>query len=422
MQKRLMSIVIILVLGLMVLSTPVFAALTAARNSGKSLTTSRLVVKFKAGTEKNLKEKAHMRHGGRVVGEIPALDVQVVEVPAEKVMEKVKEYQGEEMVEFAEPDFVATALEIPDDPCFYRQWDMHNTGQTGGLPDADIDAPEAWDITSGRPSIKIAILDSGIDQDHEDLADKIISNVNFTTSQSVDDFFGHGTHVAGIAAAAGNNNKGIAGTAYNASLMNVKILDDTGNGYYSWIAGGIVWAADHGAKVINMSVGGTQPSRLLKLAVDYAWLKGAVLVAAAGNAGTRQPFYPAAYKNCLAVGATDASDQKAYFSNYGRWVSVAAPGVNIFSTLPNHPSVIGNYLGVTGYGTLDGTSMAAPHVSGVAALIWATKYGTSNVAVRERIECTAERITGTGNYWTCGRVNAYNAVKPAAREPGSAAH
>ncbi|SHF54656.1 Subtilase family protein [Desulfofundulus australicus DSM 11792] len=224
MQKKLISILVIWGLMLLIFSTPVFASLTAVEHSGKNLPTNRLVVKFKAGTEKNLKEKAHMRHGGRVVDEILALDVQVVEVPAERVMEKVKEYQGEEVVEFAEPDFVATALEIPDDPCFYRQWDMHNTGQTGGLPDADIDAPEAWDITSGRPSIKIAILDSGIDQDHEDLADKIISNVNFTTSQSVDDFFGHGSHVAGIAAAAGNNNKGIAGTAYygNRQLLDLR--------------------------------------------------------------------------------------------------------------------------------------------------------------------------------------------------------
>ncbi|MDQ0287815.1 thermitase [Desulfofundulus luciae] len=410
MCRKIFSVIVSLVFGLTVLGTPLFAAVVPLRNFGGGTAPSRVVVKFKAGTDDAVKRKVHAMHGGRVVREIPALGVQVVEVPAEKAKEKADAYQREGSVEFAEPDCVAKALEIPNDSYFSKQWDMNNTGQTGGKPDADIDAPEAWDVTASSPSVKIAILDTGIDQDHEDMAGKIVGNVNFTISPTVDDFFGHGTHVAGIAAAVGNNEKGIAGTAYNASLMNVKVLDDTGSGYYSWIAEGIVWAVDNGARVINMSLGGTQPSRLLEQAVNYAWSKGAVLVAAAGNEGSKQPLYPAAYKNCIAVAATDANDQKAAFSSYGKWVTVAAPGVNIFSTLPNHPSVVGSYLGVTGYGALDGTSMATPHVSGVAALVWASKYGTGNQAVRKRIESTADRIAGTGTYWAYGRVNAYNAV------------
>lgn len=407
--KKLLSIVVGVLFSLATAGVPLpaGAALPPVGNVQKS---DRVIVKFKPGVDEKSKKSVHLKHGGRVAREIAALGVQVVEVPAGKANEKAAAYQKEGLVEFAEPDYVAKAVGIPNDSYFSKQWDMNNTGQTGGKPDADIDAPEAWNITIGNPTVKVAVLDTGIDQDHEDLAGKIAANVNLTTSPSADDLFGHGTHVAGIIAATGNNGKGIAGTAYNTSLMNVKILDDTGNGYYSWVAEGITWAADCGAKVINMSLAGTQPSRLMESAVNYAWNKGAVLVAAAGNDGTSQRVYPAAYKNCIAVAATDANDQKASFSNYGKWVSVGAPGVSIFSTLPNHQSVIGNYLNATGYGALDGTSMATPHVSGVAALVCASKYGTSNLSVRKRIEGTADRTAGTGTYWAYGRVNAYNSV------------
>lgn len=407
--KKLFSIAVGVLFGLVAISAslPAGAALPPVGNGQKA---DRVIVKFKPGVNETARKSVHAKHGGRVAREIAALGVQVVEVPAGKAKEKADIYQKEGSVEFAEPDYVAKALEIPNDPYFSKQWDMNNAGQTGGKPDADIDAPEAWDITTGKPTVGVAVLDTGIDQDHEDLAGKITTNVNFTTSPTADDLFGHGTHVAGIIAAAGNNGKGIAGTAYNTSLMNVKVLDDTGSGYYSWVAEGIIWAADHGAKVINMSLGGAQPSRLLEQAVNYAWSKGAVLAAAAGNGGANRPTYPAAYKNCIAVAATDANDRKASFSNYGKWVSVGAPGVGIFSSLPNHPSVIGDYLKATNYGALDGTSVATPHVSGVAALVWASRYGTSNLAVRKRIEGTADRIAGTRTYWAYGRVNAYNAV------------
>ncbi len=400
-----------LVLSLIISGVPALTAAGPTEGSNRDgFAPDRVLVKFKSGVSKAEKERVHARHGGKVIKEIPALDVQVVQVQTGKVEEKVEAYKSEGTVEYAEPDYAAKAIGIPNDPYFSRQWDMNNTGQTGGKPDADIDAPEAWDITTGAPAVKIAVLDTGIDQDHEDLAAKIVANVNFTDSSTVDDMFGHGTHVAGIAAAAGNNWLGIAGVAYNASLLNVKILNDTGNGYYSWVIEGIVWAADNGAKVINMSLCGTRPSRTLEQAVNYAWSKGAVLVAAAGNDGNCKPTYPAYYRNCIAVAATDANDLKAGFSTYGKWVDMAAPGVGIYSTLPNHPSVIDNYLGIAGYGTLDGTSMATPHVSGVAALVWASKYGTSNLAVRSRIEDTADRIQGTGTYWAHGRANAYNAV------------
>lgn len=398
----------VLVLCLVLLLGPIFAL---GRSKGDDFAPDRLLVKFKADVDEAAKGKVHAKHGGRVIGEIAPLGVQVVKVSAGKVKEKMAAYQAEKAVEYVEPDGVAQAVGIPNDPLFEKQWGLNNTGQTGGIPDADIDAPEAWDVTSSASAVKVAILDTGIDLSHEELAAKIATNVNFTTSPTSDDLYGHGTHVAGIAAAYTDNELGVAGVAYAASLVNVKVLDDTGSGYYSWIASGIIWAADNGAKVINMSLGGTLPSLTLRRAVDYAWAKGAVLVAAAGNSNTTRALYPAYYTNCIAVAATDANDLKASFSNYGKWVDVAAPGVGIWSTLPDHPSVIGDYLGVTSYGSLSGTSMATPHVAGVAALVWATGYGTSNLTVRSRVETTADRIAGTGTYWVYGRVNAYNAVR-----------
>lgn len=371
----------------------------AFASGGQKYAPDRILVGFKPGVSPAAKAKIHSKHGGRVLKENTDLGVQVVQVPSGMVMEKVAEYQSEKDVAFAEPDYVARATFIPNDPYFSLQWGLNNSN------DADIDAPEAWDVSRGN-SVKVAVLDTGIDCDHEDLAGKVVASANFTTSVTADDLFGHGTHVAGIIAAVTNNSKGVAGVAPNCVLMNVKVLDDQGNGYYSWIANGIVWAANNGAKVINMSLAGPAPSSTLKQAIDYAWRKGAVIVAAAGNDGTNAPSYPAYYDKCIAVAATDQNDQRASFSEYGSWVDVSAPGVNILSTLPNHA----NALGVNNYGYMSGTSMATPFVSGVAALVWATPYGKSNSSVVSRIENTADRVPGTGVYWLYGRVNAWNAV------------
>jgi thermitase len=188
--------------------------------------------------------------------------------------------------------------------------------------------------------------------------------------------------------------------------MNVKVLGDDGSGYYSWVVKGIIWAADHGARVINLSLGGPEGSGTLQNAINYAWNKGCVVVAAAGNDGSGSPSYPAFYDNCIAVAATDSNDAKASFSNHGFWVDVAAPGVDIYSTLPNHK----NQIGPRNYGTLSGTSMAAPHVAGVAALVWATDFGTSNAAVRARIEDKADSIGSIGLNYDIERLNAFRAV------------
>src|SRR3989304_1482938 len=168
--------------------------------------------------------------------------------------------------------------------------------------------------------------------------------------------------------------------------MNVKVLDDSGSGYYSWIANGITWATDNGAKVINMSLGGSSGSSTLRDAVNYAAANGVVIAAAAGNSGNSSRTYPAYYSTVIAVAATDSNDARASWSSYGSWVDVAAPGGNIFSTFPHHPYQINK---APGYDFGSGTSMATPHVAGLAALVWGSGLCTTNTCVRAQIENNA---------------------------------
>jgi thermitase len=287
------------------------------------------------------------------------------------------------------------------DPYLIDQWGFSNIGQFGGVPGADIHAFPAWNITTGDPSVAIAILDTGIDSHHVDLQGKVTKSVNFTGSPTVEDVYGHGTHVAGTAAADINNGLGGAGTCPKCTLFNVKVLGDNGRGSTSALAQGIIWATDNGAKVISMSIQGGGSSAG-QAAVDYAWQHGVVVVAAAGNHNTSIISYPGGYQHVIAVAATNDSDAKAGFSNYGWWwVPIAAPGTNIFSTY------IGNY-----YGVLSGTSMATPHVAGVAGLIWSLGVcgGTDNACVVNRITTLADPIAGTGDSWDYGRLNAYRSL------------
>ncbi|GAB6274790.1 MAG: S8 family peptidase [Peptococcaceae bacterium] len=425
-SKKAFSRVFLLVLSVLIVL--IFISLSFAASSPfipsvkrEICSSDQVLVKFKPGTTKNDIEKIHLQNKGKVSNIIPEINVQVVKVDKNKVLEKVSAYQRNPNVEFAEPDYLARAVSIPNDVYFDLQWGLHNTGQTGGTPDADIDAPEAWDTTKGSKKIKIAVLDTGIDQDHEDLATKIVLNKNFTSSKTANDMFGHGTHVAGIAAANTSNNKGVAGTGYDCPLMNIKVLGDDGSGNYSWVTQGIIWSVAKGAKVINMSLTGDQPSKTLEMAVDFAWRKGAILVTAAGNEGCPTPTYPAFYQNCIAVGATDDKDSRSSFSNYGDWVDLAAPGgeidpetgsiiSGIYSTTPNHESFLNQYGIALNYDYLIGTSTASPHVAGIAALVMSKYPGISNVKVREMVEKGTDPAAGF-DPWPVGRANAYKALK-----------
>jgi thermitase len=371
-----------------------------------------ILVKFKAGARDVDIAETHRRNGGQEREELPGARVHVVSVAAGDERTRAARYRSDPNVEFAEVNGLYYALGyVPNDPRYPSQWQYENTGQTGGTPDADIDASGAWQKTLGSSSVAIAILDTGIDQSHEDLKAKVTRTKNFTTSRTVDDQYGHGTHVAGSAAAATSNRTGVAGTCPSCSLWNVKVLGDKGSGDWSAIASGIIWAADNRAQVISMSFGSYSPSQTVQSAVDYAWGKGVVLVGAAGNDGQNWGLYPAAYPNVLAVGATDNRDARASFSNFGsNWISLGAPGADILSTATDHHSTL--FPSGPKYGILSGTSMATPHVAGVAGLVLSTTLCTgagANGCVRNQLQSTADP-PGRGTDWIYGRLNACRAV------------
>ncbi len=257
---------------------------------------------------------------------------------------------------------------------------------------SNIEAPLAWQITTGEPSIVVAVLDTGISHDDQDLASSLVAEVNLTDSATSDDLYGHGTHMAGT----------IVAICPECGLMNVKVADDLGRCEPSVVAEGIIWAVEHGAEVINLSLSMTG-SADLEEAVNYAWNQGAILVAAAGNKGTEEPSYPAYYDNCLAVAGTNQNNTLALLSSYGDWVDVAAPGFNIYAELPANQ-----------YGYKTGTSTAGAHVSGVAGLVFSIAEdgnwsGSVNDEVRWAIEssCTSIAQAGVGQ----GLVNAFQALK-----------
>lgn len=374
-----------------------------------------IVVKYKTKNQTKRAAKAR-KYQAKVKEKIKQIDIEVLDVPIGSEQQILNELRDDPDVLYAEPEYVGYIDFTPNDPEFYRQDGLHNTGQEGGNNDIDIDAPEAWDkargtMQSGEP-VKVAVLDSGIAQNHPDLSSKIIANANFVTiapgNDSYDDRRGHGTAVAGIIAATTNNSSGVAGVCPDCQLLNGKVMKDDGSGSYVWWVNGIIWAADNGAQVINMSISGTNEYPPMADAIQYARNKGAIVVSSASNNNSATPMYPAAIPNVISVGGVTNTDTKVDTSNYGTWVDIAAPGDMIYTT-----SAPFTQLNPSGnqYGYYKGTSMAAPIVSGTVALLWA-RNGT-DVAVstiENQLFASAEKIAGTGTYWTHGRVNANNAV------------
>jgi len=314
--------------------------------------------------------------------------------------------QSNSAILYAEPNYAVHVAITPDDPDYAsRQW---------SLP--AIHAPEAWDIVTGSLPITIAIIDTGIDLSHPDLIAKLVTGTTFVSgTTSAQDDYGHGTHVAGIAAASTNNGIGMAGVSWGARLMPVKVLDRTGAGTYADLIQGIYYAASHGAQILNMSLSGDSYSQALQDAIDYAYRQGCLLVAAAGNCAqggagctsVNPIMYPAANNHVLSVAATDDQDRRATFSTYNSSVDIAAPGVGIYSTHWQS--------GVSTYFWMSGTSQAAPHVSGLAALIWSERPWLSNDSVEAIIKQTADDVNtgdypGPDAYLGWGRVNALRAV------------
>ncbi len=354
----------------------------------------RILIRFRDKTPPDRCLHIHQQARAKVTRIIKELNVEIVEVPPEQIEECLHCYLSCSEVEFAERDALVKADLVPNDPLLPQQWGV-----------LKVAATRAWNITRGSTKVPIAILDTGLDMTHPDLQDKIILNANFSDTSTAQDFNGHGTHVAGIAAAVTKNGRGVAGLAINPTLMNIKVLDDGGTGSLSSVVQGIVYAVDNGAKVINMSLGTTFFSSTLHDAVKYAQRNGVLLVAAAGNDGVNQHNYPAAFAQCISVAAVNREDTKAFFSNFGAsWVDLAAPGVELLSTMPTYP----NAIGPQNYGFLSGTSQATPLVSGLAALLLSLNRNAN--VVRRTIESTTVPIAGVGTLYEYGRINAYNAL------------
>lgn len=331
--------------------------------------------------------------------DLTALDARLLEFPEvkddpsrssrEEDLERIKEDLAQApAVESVEYNYIGRLAYTPNDPQFRRQWGLKKPGFR-----------EAWNSTRGTGA-RVAVVDTGAAVGHPDLRRKVAGARDFVNDDgTVHDLGGHGTHVAGIIAARTGNQRGIAGGCPKCKLLVAKVFDGQNTGTVARFAEGIRWSADHGAEVINLSFVHPAPSTIEERAIWYARKRGAVVVAAAGNGDTNDPAYPAASPGVLAVAATNRYDRRAVFSNYGRWVDVAAPGVEILSTIPR------------GYASWHGTSMATPHVSALAALL--ASQGESQTRVKELITKTAIDLGPRGRdpYYGAGRISASRAVR-----------
>lgn len=370
---------------------------------------SEILIGFRPGVSLPEAAQIHRAEQAALKKRIKGIDVEVVELPAEvPVQEAAAKYKARVEVEFAEPNFLAQALLTPNDPLYNKQWNLQK-----------IVSDESFDVSRGGFS-KIAVVDTGVDPNHPDLSGLVLSGFNTIdgTENSADDH-GHGTHVAGIAAAQTNNAEGVASVSFKSTILPVKVLNKDGFGTYGDVAEGIVYAADSGARVLNLSLGGSSDSETLKRAVRYAQGKGSLLVAAAGNTGNDTSVYPAAYDGVLAVSASDQNDNLAGFSSFGKNIFVASPGVSITSTVLEAK-----------YTSYNGTSMAAPHLSGLLALALTAQESLSNNELIDSVKQTAEKVgsysydeNGWNQYFGYGRINAGKmlaevaAEEPPAEEP-----
>ncbi len=391
---------------------------------------SEIIVQFKDTMPAAVREQMIQKHGCkelRATGpQNQAARFMRLQIPASRTVEEmVAKYRKQPEVEYAEPDYFARALWVPNDTYYAYQWHLDDEGIGG------IQMEAAWDLQTGDPEVVIAVIDTGVAyetylayQQAPDLANTLfVAGYDFVNNDShPNDDHGHGTHVAGTLAQSTNNQRGVAGVAFGCSIMPVKVLDKKGNGNHTTIANGIYFAVDQGAKVINMSLGGDTGSITLRNAVQYAYEHGVTVVCAAGNAywEGNAPSYPAAYDDyCIAVGATRYDQARAYYSNTGSYLDLAAPGGDVtvdqngdgygdgilqqtFSIDPTNFS----------YWFYQGTSMACPHVAGVAGLL-ITNGVSEPDAVREALEQTTTDLGDAGwdESYGWGLLNASEALR-----------
>src|SRR6266478_1578240 len=291
-------------------------------------------------------------------------------------------------------DYVVQAQFVPNDPYYSAPYPTSHSGDISQWAPQFIGADQAWNSTLGDPSIVIAIVDTGIDPNHPDLAGKIVLAKNYVKGEKVSDSFGHGTHVAGIAAARINNGTGIAGICGQCSLMSVKVLGSSGSGLTSDVASGIAYATDYGARVINLSLGSSSRTTVIRDALDYALSNDVLPVVALGNANSDYVGDLGYWYSALSVGAVDQKGAKAYFSNFGLQTDVTAPGVAVLSTMPTYPVTLNTQYGYkTYYDALSGTSMASPVVAGLAGLLLSRNPVLTATQVKGMIESSAGDAT-----------------------------
>ncbi|MCU7722189.1 S8 family serine peptidase [Actinoplanes sp. KI2] len=363
-----------------------------------------VLVRFKSGLSATTKNKALSKRSVSSLGAVEGTGFVKVHTDG-SAADALRQLRADPAVSAASLDYKRQITATPNDPGYtYGDQDYLKT----------VRVPQAWDRTKGSTAQLIAVVDTGVNGAHEDLKGRTVAGYNAITNTAIaagakSDDNGHGSMVAGIAAANTNNSIGVAGVAWTGRVMPVKALDKEGSGWDSDIARGVTWAADHGAKVINLSLGGPDDDAVLHDAIKYATNKGALVVVAAGNSGDNAPQYPAVYPEVLAVGATDHAGNLTDFSTYGDWVDVAAPGYAIVSTGPGLDPANGPgedyYIG-------DGTSFAAPIVSGVAALVRSEYPALTVGQVISRLKLTARDAgpRGLDPYYGYGVVDAFAAT------------
>lgn len=312
------------------------------------------------------------------------------------VQDALNKLEGNKAIDYVEPNFIYKASIVPNDPEYSTRQYCHQR----------MDSEQAWNTTTGSSSVVIAIVDTGVNGLHPEFTGRMtsgydeVNNIPLSGNENSDDY-GHGTHVAGIAAATGNNGVGVAGVDWNCRIMPIKVLDSSGSGSNDTISQGIEFAANNGANVINMSLGGKGLSKSIEDAINLANKNGVAVVASMGNSGTTSVEYPAASQGVIGVGSSNAMDEVSFYSTKGYYISVCAPGEEIIST-----SMEGSYV------TFSGTSMASPQVAGAVSLLLAANPGWTTNQIRSQLEGTADNIMGTGYNSSSGygRINLANAL------------
>lgn len=362
-----------------------------------------VIVKFK---DARGRQAVLQKMGLKTIAKVNKVDAVVVKTAdAKKTIAALK---ADPNVAYAEPNYIAKAIGLESQaPAFgFRtKGDDELLGQLWGMK--TIDAASAWAVTTGSPDVKVAVVDTGVDHQHPDFGGRVAKGYDFINNDddAMDDHY-HGTHCAG-SIAAGIGNGGVVGVAPNVSMVAVKVLSKSGSGSYAGVANGIIYAADSGAQIISMSLGGPSSSAVIDDAVKHAISKGALVVAAMGNDNSERPSYPAAAPGVMAVGSTMVGDKRSSFSNFGKHISVGAPGSDILSTVPGGK-----------YKSLSGTSMATPHTAGLCALVKSRFPEFTADQIRAQVEKTSDDVgeAGFDKFFGHGRINAGRAIpKPDGR-------